>query len=487
MNRIENPAQVGAALWALPLLATAQFLLVLDSAIVNVALPSIQRDLHLTPGGVSWVVNAYALLFGGLLLLGGRLADVVGARRVFLAGLSVFGLASVAGALAPTGDLLVTARSLQGVGASLVAPGGMALALILFEPGPARNRALGMLGAASGLGGASGAVLGGVLVQAWGWPAVLWVNFPFVAAVLVLGPRVLPGPSAAPARTLDVPGATAATVGLISLVYGLTGVAESGWTSTRTWLPLALAVMLALGFGAVERRARSPLVPSAVMGIRTLRGANAAVVLGSMAMMPMWFLLTVYLQQVRGFGPVAAGAGVLPTVVMLVLFNSLAPRIIARAGAKPPLVLGLAVAAAGLVWLSGLDGPHGGYVDDLLWPQLVVGTGFGLAFVAGTVTSTRDVPVELSGIASGLLNTAQQVGGAVGLAVLVSVASHVGSPNRVALTDDLSHGFVLAALFAALAAGLAWALLPGEFRRPRVRPLRAQEKASASAPVAASA
>ncbi len=468
--------RTGASRSALLVLATSQFLLVLDSAIVNVALPSMQVDLHFSPGGLTWVVNIYALLFGGLILLGGRLSDVVGARRVFLVGFMLFGLASAAGALAPTSAALVTARAVQGAGAALVAPAGLALTLILFAPGTSRNRALGMLGAAAGLGGASGAIVGGLLTEMLGWRAILWLNVPVVAVLLARGFSVLPStPGTAKGRTLDLAGAVTATGAVIGLVYGLIRLSDSRLLSPPTVLPWAVAVVLAGAFVAVERRVSAPLVPPTIVRIRTLRGANTAIVFSSMAMMPMWFLLTVDLQQVHGFGPIKAGLGVLPTVAMLILLNSLAPRIIAAAGTKRPLVVGLFVAAAGLAWLSVLGGPGSGYLGDMLWPQLVTGMGFGLAFVAGTVTSTGDAPVEQSGVASGLLNTAQQVGGAVGLAILATVAAQAGNVEPAALSVDLSHAFLVAASFAAVAAGLAWALIP--------RPHQAESTRSFDGPV----
>ncbi|HEX6887677.1 MAG TPA: MFS transporter, partial [Candidatus Nanopelagicales bacterium] len=412
---------------ALALLAATQFVLVLDSAIVNVALPAVQADLGFTTRGVTWVVNAYALLFGGLLLLGGRLSDVVGARRVFLSGVSLFAAASVTGALAQTAGALVAARAAQGIGAALTAPAAMALVMALFDAGPSRNRALGAMGAAAGLGGASGSLLGGLLVQVWGWPAILWINVPIGALIVAAARKRLPAAAPRSSRAaLDLPGAVTATGAVVSLVYGLIGAAEVGWLTGRAVVPLAAAAGLAAVFVAVERRVADPLLPPALFAVRGLPGANATVLFSAMAMMPMWFLLTVYLQVVRGYGPMAAGAAVLPTVAVLVLSNSLAHRVIGRLGVKLPLVLGLLVAAAGLAWTSDLR-PQASFVGDLLWPQLVTGSGFGLAFVAGTVSATSRVPAERSGTAAGVYNTSQQVGGAIGLAVLAAVAAGAGA------------------------------------------------------------
>lgn len=453
---------------ALALLAATQFLLVLDSAIVNVALPSMQADLGFTTRGITWVVNAYALLFGGLLLFGGRLADVLGARRVFLGGVSLFAAASAAGALSQTAGALIASRALQGVGAAMTAPAAMALVMALFEAGPARNRALGAMGAAAGLGGASGAILGGLLVQVWGWPAILWINIPIGVLIVGSARRHLPAAEPRSSRTaLDLRGAMTATGAVVALVYGLIGASEAGWLTGRVVVPLMIAVGLAALFVAIERRVPDPLLPPSLFAVRGLPGANTTVLLSAMAMMPMWFLLTVYLQTVRGYGPVAAGAGVLPTVAMLVLFNSLAHRVIARFGVRVPLVLGLLVAAAGLAWTSDLN-PNAPFIGDLLWSQLLTGSGFGLAFVAGTVSATSQVPLERSGTAAGVYNTSQQVGGAIGLALLAAVAAGGGTGDPTSLTPDLSLAFRVAAGVAAVAAMAAWILLPRPARRSLV-------------------
>lgn len=444
----------------LVVLGATQFLLVLDSAIVNVALPGIRADLGFTPSGISWVVNGYALAFGGLLLLGGRLSDLYGPRRVFVAGLSLFTAASVAGALASSAGVLVAARVAQGVGAALTAPSAMALVMLLFAPGPARNRALGLMGAMAGLGGASGAIVGGLLTQAFGWPAILWLNVPIGLGVVGLSLWLLPS-TARGSHRLDLGGAATVTVGVVALVYGLVGAADGDWLGYRTVVPLVAAVLLLITFVAVEHHTHEPLLPLSLLGIRSLRAANTTVFLSAMAMIPMWFLLTVYFQEVRGYGPVGAGVGVVPTVAVLVTLNSLAPRLIARFGTRRLLVAGLLVAAVGLAWMSRLDGSSGSFTADLLGPELVVGLGFGLSFVAATVTATANVPGERSGVASGVYNTAQQVGGAVGLALLVAVAGRTTAADPVALNADLAQAFRIAAGFAFAAAVAALLLVPG--------------------------
>ena len=447
-------------------LGATQFLLVLDSAIVNVALPGIRADLGFTPSGISWVVNGYALVFGGLLLLGGRLSDLYGPRRVFVTGLSLFTAASVAGALASSAGVLVAARVTQGAGAALTAPSAMALVMLIFAPGAARNRALGLMGAMAGLGGASGAIVGGLLTQAFGWPAILWLNVPIGLGVVGLSLWLLPS-IARGSSSLDLGGAVTVTVGVVALVYGLVGAANGDWLSYRTVVPLVAAALLLITFVAVEHHTREPLLPPSLLGIRGLRGANITVFLSAMAMIPMWFLLTVYLQEVGGYGPVGAGIGVVPTVAMLVTLNSLTPRLIARFGARTLLVAGMLVAAVGLAWMSRLDGSSGSFAADLLGPELVVGVGFGLSFVAATVTATVNVPGERSGVASGVYNTAQQVGGAVGLALLVAVAGRTTGGDPVALTADLAQAFRLAAGFAFAAAVAAFLLVPSTAKSAR--------------------
>lgn len=342
-----------------------------------------------------------AAALGGLLLFGGRLADVAGARRVFLGGVSLFAAASVAGALAQTAGALVAARATQGIGAAMTAPAAMALIMMLFPAGPARNRALGAMAAAAGLGGASGSILGGLLTEAWGWPAILWINVPIGVLIVTGALRQLPAAAPRPSRrSLDLGGAVTATGAVVALVYGLIGASETRWLTGRAVVPLLAAALLAALFVTIERRIADPLLPPSLLGVPGLRGANVTVLFSAMAMMPTWFLLTVYLQAVRGYPPTAAGAAVIPTVVMLVVFNSLAPRVIARVGVRTPLALGLLVAATGMAWTSDL-GPQASFVGDLLCSQLL--TGFGLAFVAGTVSATSQVPLEHSGIAAGAL------------------------------------------------------------------------------------
>ncbi|MFC6286208.1 MFS transporter [Nocardioides sp. GCM10027113] len=444
----------------LAVLAATQFLLILDAAIVNVALASVGRDLGVSPSGLTWVVNAYVLAFGGLLLLGGRLADHVGARQTFLAGLGVFAAASLTGALAVNPAMLVVARAVQGAGAALAAPAVLALVMTLFAQGPARHRALGLLGAAAGAGGASGLVLGGLLTQTLGWRSVLWINVPVVLVIVAVAVRALPPVARRATHAgFDVAGAVTATAGLSVLVYAVVDAAEAGWTSGRTLALAAAAVLLLAGFVAVESRVARPLVPLGFLRRRATAGPNLVAALGQMAMFPMWFLLALQLQQVHGHGPLVTGLAITPLVAVLVAMNTATPRVLARFGLLAPIVTGLALAGLGLAWFAGL-GPDAGYTSWLA-PLVVTGLGFGLAYVASIVAATVDVPEDKAGLASGLVNTAQQLGGAVGLALALSVATATAgdAPTVAALSDGYTDGLAVAAGFAFAAAATAYVVL----------------------------
>lgn len=445
----------------LAVLAVTQFLLILDAAIVNVALASIGSDLDASPTALTWVVNAYVLTFGGLLLLGGRLADLVGARRVFVVGVLVFAAASLAGALAPDQGWLVGARAAQGAGAALAAPAVLALAMTGYPAGPARHRVLGVLGATAGAGGAGGLLLGGLLTQTLGWRSVLWVNVP-VAAVVVLGAALALPADDAPAgsrRGFDAAGALTATAGLSALVYAVVGAPGAGWASPTTLALLLVAALLVAGFWAREARAAYPLVPP---GFLRLPGVGAAVAVSALtlsAMFPMWFLLALESQDVRGYSPLRTGLAILPLVAVLVALNARTAPVVARFGTRGPVTVGLLLAAFGLAWFSRMT-PDGSYLAEWVGPSLLTGTGFGLAYVATIVAATAGVPDRQAGLVSGVLNTAQQLGGAVGLAVALSLATaaaDLGSAaaERAARADGYAAGLLVTAGLALLAAVVA--------------------------------
>ncbi|SEG42294.1 drug resistance transporter, EmrB/QacA subfamily [Thermomonospora echinospora] len=450
---------------ALALLAVTQFVLILDASIVGVALPSIGPDLGFAPEDLSWVANAYTLTFGGLLLLGGRVADLTGRRRVFALGLGLFTAASLAGALSVNATMLVLARAAQGAGAALVAPAALSLVMTIFEPGPDRNRALGVFGALAGAGGAAGSILGGVLTEWLGWQATLYVNVPVGAVVIALAPRLLPAGRDARqrARGFDLAGAVTVTAGLTLLVYALVDSADAGWGSPRTLGLCAAAAVLIAVFVAVEARSAHPLVPLRIFRRGTLRAANVLAALTTMAMFPMFFLMTFYLQQVLGYEPVRAGLGGLPVAVALAAAASVGSQLVTRFGYAVPLAAGLTLVAAGLGWFSRMSA-DGGFTTDVLGPSVVMGLGGGLAFVSVTIAATSGVRPEEAGLASGLINTAQQVGGSLGLALVVAAATArtqdvLAAGERVPVVA-LNEGYRLAMLIAAGIA-LAGALLAG--------------------------
>ena len=453
---------------ALALLAGTQFVLVLDASIINVALPSIGRDLGVAPDDLSWVVNAYILLFGGFLLLGGRIADFVGRRRIFIAGIVLFGAASLAGALATSSLWLVLARGAQGLGAALVSPAALAMLMTLFAEGAERNRALGVWAALGGTGGAAGSILGGVLTEGLGWEAVLLVNVPVAIVAAAFAAAVLPeSRGASAARRFDLAGAVTVTAGLSVLVYALVDANDAGWQSAQTiGLAVGAAALLAL-FVAIEARSDDPLVPLRVFSNAALRGSNIITVLNTGALFPMFFFLTLYTQDVLGYSAIEAGLAQLPLAATIATSATLAPRVIAHTGYRTALAGGLLLLATGLLVFASLP-PDGSFAGHLLLPSLIVGLGEGVVWVASMVGATSGSDEADAGLASGLVNTAQQLGGALGVAALVAVATaETSGAGPQGLTDGFTAGFTVGAAVAAAGAALALALLP---RRPQRRP-----------------
>jgi EmrB/QacA subfamily drug resistance transporter len=440
---------------ALVLLASAQFVVVLDASIVNVALPSIGKDLEFSQENLAWVVNAYTLVFGGFLLLGGRMADLLGRRRMFMAGLVLFGLASLLGGLAQTEGQLVAFRALQGLGAALISPAALSIVTTLFTEGAERNKALGVWGAVAGGGGAAGVLLGGVLTDTLGWEWVFFVNVPIVVAAAVVTPRLIAeSVSGAEIRTFDVAGAVSVTVGLSLLVYTLVDANDAGWGSTQTLGLLGLTAVLLAVFAIVETRSKAPLVPFGIFRLRTLRGANIVGLLVGMSLFSMFFFVSLYMQQVLGYGPLKAGFAYLPLALTIIVSAGVASQLVTRLGFKPVLVTGLLLISAGLLWFSFVS-VDGGYVGDVLFPSLLAAVGLGFAFVPVTIAAVTGVTNDEAGLASGLINTSQQIGGALGLAVLSAIAT--------AATDDVlaKAGGDRSQLPAALTAGFGDAFLAG--------------------------
>jgi EmrB/QacA subfamily drug resistance transporter len=454
----------------LVLVCLAQLMVILDVSIVNVALPSIKGGLHFSTTGLQWVVNAYTLTFAGFLLLGGRAADLLGRRRVFLAGTAVFSLASLACAIADSSSLLIGARVVQGIGGAVISPASLAIITTSFQQPHERNRALGIWGAMGGIGGALGALLGGVLTQGLGWPAIFLVNVPIGLAVLALAPALVPeGRNELDHKHFDVLGATLVTAALSALVYGIVRTDTLGWGSPGVLVPLLVGVVLLGAFLAVEGRfARAPLVPLPIFRMRTLRAANLIVFLLYSAVFAMWFFLSLYMQQVLGHDALSTGLAFVPMTLGVVLATSVAPRLVARFGTRTVIVLGMLLAAVGLALLTGVR-PGGSYAAQVLPGGVLSAIGLGLALVPSTIAAVSGVPGSQSGLASGLLNTSRLIGGALGLAVLSTVAAsqtHAQLAGGASAASALSGGFQVA-----FGAGAAVSLLGGLLALVLLRPL----------------
>jgi EmrB/QacA subfamily drug resistance transporter len=410
---------------ALLVIATAQLMVVLDASIVNVALPHIQRALGFSGEGLEWVINAYALAFGGLLLLGGRAGDLLGRRRVFVTGILLFSAASLAGGFATTQAWLLAARAVQGAGAAITAPTALALVTTTFTEGPPRNRAMGVYGAMSVTGGVVGLIAGGLLTTYASWRWVLFVNVPIGIAVALAAPRVL-GETRGHRGRFDLPGAITGTGGLAALVYGLSSAAASPdgvshWGDAKVVVSLAAAVVLLLAFAAVEMRSGHALLPLRLLRSRDRSGAYLVMLCVGTALFGMFFFLTVYVQAVWGYSPLRTGVAYLPMMVAIMAMSASSAQLVTRTGARPLLLAGSAAATGGMFWLSRI-GEHSHYASGLLGPTLVTGAGLGMLFMPLSVIALSRVQAEVAGAASSLLNTGQQVGGSIGLAVLGTVA-----------------------------------------------------------------
>jgi EmrB/QacA subfamily drug resistance transporter len=444
---------------ALALLAVAQFVVVLDASIVNVALPTMGESLSISQDNLSWVVNAYVLTFGGFLLLGGRLADLLGRRRVFMSGLLLFAAASLVGGFANDETTLIAARAVQGLGAAILSPAALSIVTTTFRDGAERNKALGVWGAVAGAGGAAGVLLGGVLTEYLGWEWVLWVNVPIGIAAAALAPSLIAeSRSSSETRGFDFAGATAVTAGLATLVYGLVEAPDAGWGSTQTIGLLALSAVLLIGFYAIERRSAAPLVPFSIFRQRTLTGANVVGILTGASLFSMFFFISLYMQNVLGYSAIKTGVSYLPLAVSIIIAAGVASQLVTRIGFKPVLATGMLLIAGGLLWFGQISA-DGTYLSDLIGPMLLAAIGLGFAFVPQTIAAVSGVAEHEAGLASGLINTSQQVGGALGLAVLSTVAfpqigdaaaAAGGVPSLAALTEGYADAFMVGSLIAAL-------------------------------------
>jgi EmrB/QacA subfamily drug resistance transporter len=436
---------------ALALLCGVQFMVVLDIAIVNVALPSIQTDLGFSQENLQWVVSAYALLFGGFLLLGGRIADLAGRRRVFLAGIVVFSIASLLSGLAWSEGALIVARGLQGLGAAIVSPAALSILMTTFAEGKERNTALGAWGGVGAFGAVAGVLLGGVLTDALSWEWIFFVNVPVGAVGLALTPLLLTESRNARTRGFDAPGAVLITVALLALVYAITQANGNGWGSAETLGLAAGAAVLLVAFVAWEARAAAPLMPASIFRLRTVVGANVVGLILGTAMFSMFLMLTLYMQQVLEYSAMKTGVAYLAVAGTAVIWSGVASQLVTRAGVKPVLVAGMSLLTAGLLYFTQVS-VDGSYVVDLLPGFLMLAAGIGFAFVSISIAALAGVRESEAGLASGLMNTSQQIGGALGIAVLSALATSTtgdevasGTAAPIALTDGFQAAFTGAA------------------------------------------
>jgi EmrB/QacA subfamily drug resistance transporter len=428
---------------ALALLSAVQFMVVLDIAIVNVALPSIKIDLGFSQSNLQWVISAYALFFGGFLLLGGRAADLLGRRRLFLVGVVVFTLASLLAGLAWSEGSLIAARSLQGLGAAVISPAALSILTTTFSEGRERNIALGVWGAVGGFGAAAGVLLGGVLTEALSWSWIFFVNVPVGVAAFFLAPRLLQESRDMTVKSFDALGAVLVTGGLVSLVYAITQSGTYGWGSARTIGVIALSTGLLVGFVLWERRHAEPLMRFGILRTKTVAGANVGGLILGTATFSMFLMLTLYMQQVLGYSPMKTGVAYLAVAGSAILWSGVAAQLVNRAGVKPVLVAGMTALTGGLLYFTQVS-VHGSYLGDLLPGFLLVGVGLGFSFVPISIAALAGVSPAEAGLASGLFNTSQQIGGALGIAVLSTIATSRTSDALAGgstLPSALIHGF----------------------------------------------
>jgi EmrB/QacA subfamily drug resistance transporter len=436
---------------ALAVICCAQLMIVLDSTVVNVAIPTIHHALHFSETNLEWLITAYSLTFGGLLLFGGRTGDLYGKRRMFMVGVAIFAVSSLLGGFAQNDVWLIITRGMQGVGGAIAAPTALSLIATNFPEGAPRNRAMGFYAAMAGGGGALGLLLGGILTSYVSWRWIFFINVPIAAVVLFLAPRAL-NESESTSGHLDVPGALTVTGGMLSLVYGLSNASSHSWTSPSTLFFLAASVVLLSTFGLIETRSKAPLMPLSIFKNRNRSGAYAMMLCIGIALFSMFYFLTQFLQNVQGWSAVKTGVGFLPMTVGIILAATLSSRFVGRIGIRIPLLVGPAMAVIGMLWISRIT-PTSSYMM-VLGPLLIIALGMGFTFVPITLTAVAGVEPREAGLASALLNTMQQVGGALGLAVLATVAidatksrlSALHQTTTKALDIATKHGYTTAFL-----------------------------------------
>ncbi|WP_104168859.1 MFS transporter [Arthrobacter sp. SX1312] len=457
MSTLRNPSDT-RRWFALALIATAQFMVIMDTSIIGVALPRMQEDLGFSQENLSWVFNAYVVALGGLLLLGGRLSDLFGARRIFIAGWIILLVGSLVAGAAGSVSIELTGRALQGLGSALIAPSALTLLMMLFGGEPKQlTKAFAIYGAAAPAGGTAGVFLGGLITEYMSWPWVFYINIPIGLLVLALTPALMPAGKASKG-SVDILGAITATAGIGAAVFAIVRAPEVGWGSAEVWLVLAGAVILLGIFLGLQARLKDPLMRLGIFRTPNLGAANMAQLLLGAAWIPMWFFLNLYLQQVLGYSAFPSGAALLPMTIMIMIgMIALAPRLMNRFGAKNMIVTGLAILAAGMGWLS-LIRPDGSFWLDVLPASLVAALGMSLAFIPSLGTAISSARPEEGGLASGIVNTSYQLGSALGLAAMTAVAAAFGADqvgNAEALTNGFSSAFIGAAAIALAGAVLA--------------------------------
>jgi EmrB/QacA subfamily drug resistance transporter len=432
----------------LVLICFAQFMVVLDATVVNVALPSIQTDLHMTEANLQWIVNAYTLVFGGFLLLGGRAGDLLGRKRLFLGGVIVFTAASLLDGLSTSSGMLIGARALQGLGAAFISPAALAIISTTFKEGADRAKALGVWAAIAIGGSAVGLVLGGALTQTLSWPWIFFINVPVGVAVFFLSFRLVPeSKDEAAHRSFDVAGAVTVTGGLMSLVYAIVEAQQKGWGSLQTIGTFVVSAALLIGFVLIELRTKAPLVRLSIFRIRSLAAANVVMFLVGSGLFAMFFFNSLYIQRVLGYGPLKAGLAFLPFTAGIMLSAGLASSFAPRVGVRVVSAIGLVIAAAGLLLLTRIP-VDGSYVSSVLPSLLLTSFGMGGVFVSLTLVATTGLEDEDQGLASGLFNTSQQIGGALGLAVLTTIAAgQTSNDSHAALVHGFRYAFAGSAVF----------------------------------------
>jgi EmrB/QacA subfamily drug resistance transporter len=441
---------------ALALLASVQFMVVLDIAIVNVALPSIQVDLGFSQENLQWVISAYALFFGGFLLLGGRTADLLGRRKLFIAGLVLFSAASLLSGLAWSDEALIAARAVQGLGAAIITPAALAILMTTFQEGRERNTALGVWGAVGAFGAVAGVLLGGILTDWLSWEWIFYINVPVGIAAVALTPLLLAESRDSQMKSFDVPGAVLVTAGMSTLVFAITQANEYGWTSYATIGLFATAGALLAAFTAWEARAAEPLMPFSIFRIRTVAAANiSGLILGTVTF-SMFLMLTLYMQQVLSYSPLKTGLAYLAVAGTAIIWSTVAAQLVNRVGVKPVIAAGMGFLTAGLLYFTQVS-VGGSYLGDLLPGFLLIAVGLGFSFVPISIAALAGVHASQAGLASGLFNTSQQIGGALGIAALSAIATSTtedGVASGTAVPQALTEGFETAFVWGGIIAAL---------------------------------